>query len=425
MKLTIHGAAKEVGRSCIELETDEKERFLFDAGVKLSEHGVEPPSEIKNPEKIRSVFISHAHLDHTGYLPTLDHLGMKCPIFATGATKAITKLLLLDAFKIGRLKREPLRYGKEDIEKAISFTRRVKVNEKGQIGKLRYRYFDAGHIPGSASVVVSVNTKKILYTGDINTSDTRLLRGAKTDYMKEDIDIMITEATYGNREHENRQKTEKEFLSEIEKTIERGGSVLIPAFAVGRAQEIISLLNTVNFGVPVYLDGMARKATEIILNFPKSVKNASELRDAYRHAKSVKGRIQRQNIETKQGIFVTTSGMLTGGPVIEYMKHIAHSPRNSILLTGYQAAHTNGRLLLEKGHVFIDGWKTNIQCNVKQFDFSAHSGQSQLRKMIKNVNPGKLIINHGDYEAVEDMYEWAQMLDIDVHSPDLGDKIII
>lgn len=425
MKLIMHGAAKEVGRSCLEFITADKTRFLFDAGIKLSEHGTEFPVKIDNPAGISAAFISHAHLDHTGYLPTLDHDGMRCPIFATAATKAITKILLIDSFKIGRLKYENLGYGKEDIAKVLNFMRRVKVDEKGSINNIKFKYFDAGHIPGSASVLVKADNKKILYTGDINTNETRLLKPAKTTYLKEGIDVLITEATYGDRNHENRQQTEKQFLSEVEETIERGGSVIVPVFAVGRAQEIIMLLNSMNFGVPVCLDGMAKKATQIMLDSPRALNDARKLRNAFNRVKIVKGSIQRKNIEKRQGIFVTTSGMLTGGPIMDYLKHMCHDPENSILLTGYQAAHTNGRILLEQGHIYIDGWKTKVKSNVKQFDFSAHSGQTDLKKLIKQTNPEKLIINHGDPGAVENLHEWAHMMDINSYAPDLGDKIII
>jgi len=119
MRLIQHGAGKEVGRSCIEVITKENIRFLFDAGVKLSEEGTEYPKDINDPAGISAVFISHAHLDHVGYLPMLDHNGMRCPIFATATTKEYTKLLLADAFKIGMMKHESLGYVKEDIAKVV------------------------------------------------------------------------------------------------------------------------------------------------------------------------------------------------------------------------------------------------------------------------------------------------------------------
>lgn len=424
MKIIVHGAAKEVGRSCFEFITLDNSRFLLDAGIKLSEHGTEFPSPVKNPSEISCAFISHAHLDHTGYLPFLDHSGMKCPIISTAAAKALTKILLVDAFKIGRLKHEHLGYEKEDIDKAINFIKRVKIDEKGSINKIKFEYFDAGHIPGSAAVLVEADGKRILYTGDINTTETRLLKPAETDY-PESIGVMITEATYGDRDHPNRQLAEKEFLQEIEETIERGGSAIVPVFAVGRAQEIMLMLNTANFGVPVYLDGMAKEATDIILDFPKSVKNADELMAAYKNVRLVRGQTQRRSLAKSQAIFITTSGMLTGGPVMDYLKQMYSNPRDSILLTGYQGEHTNGRMLMEERCVFIDGWRTKVSCNVKQFDFSAHSGQSDLRKLIKQVSPERLIITHGDPAAVKSMQEWADTLDINAYAPELGESIII
>lgn len=422
MRLIIRGAAKEVGRSCMELVMDDGSRFLLDAGIKLSEAGTEFPLQVDNPSGISAVFLSHAHLDHTGYLPLLDHNGMKCPIFATSTTKILTKILLEDAFKIGRLKHQALGYEEEDIEKAMNFMRRIKIDEEGSIGKLKFEFFDAGHIPGSSYILIEAENKKIVYTGDINTNETRLLKEAESP-LPQDIDVLITEATYGDRDHPPRQQTEKEFLKEIGETIARGGSVLVPVFAVGRAQEIMLLLSKENLGIPVYLDGMAKEATELILDFPKSVKNAAELRDAYEKTRFVKGGIQRKNIVKSQGIFITTSGMVTGGPVIDYLKHMCAEPRNSILLTGYQGEHTNGRMLMENGHVFIDGWRTKVNANYKQYDFSAHAGQSGLKKMVKDMNPQKIVLNHGDPAAINAMHEWADMVDIVSYAPNIGDKI--
>lgn len=423
MKFIFHGATKEVGRSCIEAITEDGTRFLFDAGIKLSEHGTEFPERIIDPGSISCVFLSHAHVDHTGYLPVLDHQGMKCPIFATSPTKKIAELLLIDSFKIGRLKHEHLDYEKEDISQALNFMRKVKTSTEGNVGKMKFEYFDAGHIPGAASVRVDVDNKKIVYTGDIKTEETRLHKGADIGYLSEGADVLICEATYGNSDHPPRHQTEKELLNAIEETIERGGSALVPVFAVGRAQEIMMVLNSENLGIPVYLDGMAKEATDMILEYPKSIKDPVALMKAYEKVRCVKGQRQRLNIRKSQGIFVTTSGMLTGGPAMDYLKHMHNEPRNSILLTGYQGEQTNGRMLLGQGQVFIDGWKTNVACNVKQFDFSAHSGQSELKKMIKMANPHTLIFNHGDKAQIEAMKEWAEMMDIDVYAPEFGDRI--
>ncbi len=428
MELVFHGAAEEVGRSCIELLTKQNNRFLIDAGIKLSEHGTELPSPVKSPEKIKGVFISHAHLDHTGFLPTLNSRGMKCPIYATAPTKATTRLLLEDAFKIGHLKHEHLGYKKKNISRAVSMMKKVEQGQKRNAEDLMFEFMSAGHIPGSSSMIIEAKDepKRIFYTGDIKTTDTLLLNRAEADYKDMgEIDCLITEATYGNREHPDREKQENDFINSIGSTIENGGSVIIPVFAEGRAQEIMLLLHSKmpNPQAPVYIDGMSVEATKIIQKFPSHVRSAKALNKAFRSIKRVKGRIHRNKIIKKQGIFVTTSGMLTGGPVMTYMSELCQDSRNSLLLTGYQAEHTNGRALMEEGFVFIDGVRTKVKSFVKKYDFSAHSGQSELRLMIKKLNPKRVIIQHGDKEACAELAEWAEAKGFRAVVPKMDERI--
>ncbi|MCX8147247.1 MAG: MBL fold metallo-hydrolase [Candidatus Woesearchaeota archaeon] len=434
MKFIFHGAAKEVGRSCIEL-TGRKSRVLIDAGIKLSEVGTEFPVGLEDQKKLKgidAVFISHAHLDHTGFLPLLDNRGLKCPIFATEETKEITGLLLKDAFKIGRLKHEHLGYEKADIEKALAWIKNIKIDKEGNIKGINFEYFDAGHIPGSASMIIEIDKKRIFYTGDINTKDTRLLKGAETGNIK-DIDIMICESTYGDRDHPARNDEERRFVEEIKSTIENKGSVIIPVFAVGRAQEVALIINGLlgefinEDNVPIYLDGMAIDATKIIQKYPYSIKSGAELAKSLENIEFVKGEIQRENIirKSKQvpSIFITTSGMMTGGPVMDYMKSLYNNSKNSVLLTGFQGEHTNGRMLIEEGNIFIDGWRTKVMCNVKRFDFSAHAGQEELRNLVKKANPIHIIFVHGDGGPVDEMQKWARENGFNSYNPNLNEKI--
>jgi putative mRNA 3-end processing factor len=418
MKLTFHGACNEVGRSCVELETSKKTRVLLDAGIEFDEHGTKYPEKVTDLAGFKGVFLCHAHLDHSGALPLFDHQGMQCPIYCTPATKGITRILLEDAFKIGKLKHEHLNYTEQDIQKALQFTRRAKLLEEGIIDDLEFEFFDSGHIPGSASVLLEADDKRLVYTSDISVSDTRLLKGADTDYGH--VDVMITEATYGDRDHAPRDKTEKEFLDKIKEITDNGHSVIIPVFAVGRAQEILLVLQQMKWKVPIYLDGMAKEATELILNYPDSLRDEKALRKAFSNVEYVKGDIQRAKFVRQPGIFVTTSGMLTGGPVMNYIKHMFAEKGNGILLTGFQGKGTNGRLLMEHGEVYVDGWKHNVKCFYKNHDFSAHAGQSELRKLIKKTSPQTVVINHGDPEAIEALAEWASALGFKVHVPELG-----
>lgn len=424
MKLIFHGGAREVGRSCVELAVKDK-RILLDCGLKLTTEDTEYPLGVENIDKINAVFISHAHLDHTGALPLFDHKGMTCPIFTTKTTKALTRLLLKDAFKIGKINHQHMGYDKLDIKKAMSCMLRVNVNIEGNFEGIEYKYFDAGHIPGSGSILLKITTdgaeKKILYTGDINTIETRLHYAANTPFS--DIDIMLCESTYGDREHPPRERTELNFIREIKEIIANGGSVIIPVFALGRAQEIMLLLAEQKFKAPVYFEGMGIEATKIILDDADDVRDAKTLQTAFGRVKKITSASKRTEAIQKQSIIVTTSGMLTGGPVLFYLNQLYSNPKNAVLLTGYQGENTNGRLLLETGSVFIDGFKKQVKCSVKQFDFSAHAGMNQLKNLVREIRPKKLFFMHGEEQAVNNITEWAAALGIDAYAPRNNEEI--
>jgi putative mRNA 3-end processing factor len=421
-KIIFHGGAMEVGRSCIEVSTDSK-RLLLDCGLKITQHDSEYPIGFKFVNDIDAVFISHAHLDHTGALPLLDHKGMNCPIFATKATKALTRLLLKDAFKIGKINHQHLGYNKLDIKKVLSCMSRVKIDVKGQFNGISYEYFDAGHIPGAATIFLDVEGQTFLYTGDLNTIPTYLHNPAETDFPK--VDILICESTYGDREHPDRQKTEMDFMKSLEATIAKGGSVIIPVFALGRSQEILLLLAKHKFKIPIYFDGMGITATDIAINNPESIKDARALKQALQKVKTVKSANDRMDAVKRQSIIVTTSGMLTGGPIMHYLKYMHNNPRHAILITGYQGEETNGRLLLEQKQIYIDGWRKGVSCHVEQFDFSAHAGMSELKELVRKIRPKKVFFVHGEKESVQNLQEWASALGMEAYAPKLGDVIEI
>ncbi len=419
MKFVMHGAAQEVGRSCIEVNT-KGTRFLLDAGVKISPD-IDYPTPIENLKGIDVVFISHAHLDHSGMLPMFDYQGLNCPIIGTAATRAITYELLIDSYEIDRLKKNRVVYQKADVRRIAQSIRIHGLNEWYKFKNIRFKLYDAGHIPGSTSVMVNADNKNILYTGDINTDPTLLLNQADTNY-EEDVDVLIIDSTYGDRDHPDRKSTEDDFIATVREKFEKG-SVLVPAFAVGRAQELMILLNKKKFGLPIYLDGMARRVTKDLFNYPDDVRDIGALKNSFHNLKEVHGMRERANIVKERAVFMTTSGMLDGGPVIEYLKHFHFDPDTSILLTGYQAEGSNGRNLLTSRHVKLDNQRVTVKSFVKQFDFSAHAGMTGLRNLIKKTNPKALILNHGDPPAIAALKEYAESIGIKAYAPKLNDKI--
>jgi putative mRNA 3-end processing factor len=425
MKLIFHGAAQEVGRSCIELQTN-KERYLLDCGVKFKDYGLEYPTKVFEIPELDGVFLSHAHLDHSGALPFFEHHNLPSPIFTTIQTLGITRILLKDSYKIARIKRIYPAYDKLDLKEVRKDTKLVRFDRDYKHKSIKFRFYNAGHIPGSAAIKITAENKTLVYTGDMNTRDTMLMIPADNDYG--DVDVFITESTYGYRKLPDREQTKKAFLDKIEEVINRGGSALIPVFALGRAQEVLLMLSERRWRVPIYFEGMCKKITRKILSNPsKYVKNKSLLAKMYYKKVQIIGSPRRRNMALrKPGIYVTTSGMMQGGPVLSYVKELWHDPRNAILLMGFQCKRTNGRMLLEEHYLYIDGWKTDVKCEIQKYDFSGHMSQENIKDLIKKVNPKILIIQHGDPKSVANIKEWAEKnMKCKVYGPVVGDEIII
>ncbi|MBT4540606.1 MBL fold metallo-hydrolase [Candidatus Woesearchaeota archaeon] len=428
MKIQFLGSAQEVGRSCIVVN----DWMLFDAGIKIGKGASEHPQDFSEKD-IKAVFISHAHLDHTGALPLLNHMGLRCVIYATKMTRAITKILLADSIHIEEIKGQHPAYTEENINNILSYFSYTDFNrwyEEKSIN-MRYKFYNAGHIPGSASILVEFDDsnkggqrRKIFYTGDINATDTNLMQGLTYQKDKDlrNVDVMISETTYGGRDHPNREEQENEFLKIISYTLNNHGSVLIPAFAVGRSQEILLMLAKKNFNVPIYLDGMGKKVTDLCLNQNKFVRDGKAFRKAIDKVEYIKDHKQRKRIVQSQAIIVTTSGMMDGGPIMDYIKYFYHDKNNAILLTGYQAEESNGRRLLEHGYVEVDNKTYDVKAFVKKFDFSAHSGQKELIEMIKGINPKHLILNHGDPEEMNEFILKLKSVK-EIHVPVLGEVV--
>ncbi len=213
MKLIFHGGAKEVGRSCIELQT-QGDRYLLDAGIKFKEGGFEYPDKVIDYPDIDGLIISHAHLDHSGALPLFEHYNIICPIFCTRLTLALTKILLKDSYKIERIRNLHPAYNNTDLKKVEKSVTLLDYDKLITHRKINFILRNAGHVPGSAMTLIEAEGKKILYTGDTKLKTTEVMKGAFTDY--QDIDVLIIESTYGARELPDRNELKKKFLDKIE-----------------------------------------------------------------------------------------------------------------------------------------------------------------------------------------------------------------
>jgi putative mRNA 3-end processing factor len=429
MKIIFHGAAQEVGKSCIEIQTNGK-RYIMDAGIKFSSHGNQYPKDLEKIFSLDGVFISHAHLDHSGALPLLEHKKLNCPIYLTKLTWKTTNMLLSDSYHLEKLKHLHPAYVERDIKAIERDLRFVQYDKeyKTPDGKITFSYINSGHIPGGASIIMNIEGKTLVYTADINTEPTQLMVESEL-HKYSNIDILITENTYGDREHPDRKIVEKEFLETIQECIKNGGNAIIPVFGVGRSQEILILLHQLDKNIPIVLDGMSRKLTKYYIESSDPyIKNKDKLQEVYERCHIVQNGKERPEIAKKTGqIIVSTSGMVQGGPIVSYIEHMLHDSKNYIILTGYQGKGTNGRTLLEDRVFWSHHQQFPVKAQIKKFDFSAHYGQKAIRELICKIKPKNLILQHGDPEALCETRAFAHenLPNTNVFLPACGDIIEI
>jgi len=381
----------EVGRSGVLVDTG-TEKIVLDYGVRIKE--VPPIFPIEVDGRPDAVLLSHAHLDHSGALPVFVAKNNGCPIYSIDINRELVQLLLKDSLKISREEGVKLPFDKSDVKKTINNFLDVKYRKPYKIKKSIATAYDAGHIPGS--IMWHVQTEhNILYTGDFNTVDTRLLK--KADFDLPDIDILITESTYAQRDHPDRKKTEKELINTIESTLAVDGVTLIAGFAVGRIAEILLVLDHYGIDYPLFIDGMAKKAITIENKHKRLLKNPEALDKALKKVSYISSDKYRKKIIKQPAVILTTSGMLNGGPVVWYIKKLFDNRDCSLILTGFQVEDTPGKILLETGKFVTKGVDLEVKMLVKRLDFSAHLGRTELFDFIKKLNPEQIFCMHGDH----------------------------
>ncbi|MEW6070906.1 MAG: MBL fold metallo-hydrolase, partial [Candidatus Thermoplasmatota archaeon] len=329
MKIQFLGGAEEVGKLGLLLEISNT-KLLLDYGFTP---GKPPKYPLESPE-VDLALLSHCHIDHSGMLPWLCRK-YDTPIVSTCLTAWLTELLARDSLKVAKLEGYPIPFQKSDVRKMSENFNFIKYNEVIDFAGLEIKFHSSGHIPGSTMFEIS-GEKKLLFTSDLNTINTELVWGAhpvKCDYL-------FTEGTYAGREHQQRELVKKKFLAKIEEVVDRGGKVIIPVFAVGRAQEILLVLQNTHYSK--WLDGMSKEVNLLMLEGAQYLRNAKVLKKAIASTKIVRSETARRRAIKDCEVIITTSGMLDGGPVLEYIKKLNYE-KNAILLTGYQVKGSNGR----------------------------------------------------------------------------------
>ncbi len=429
IRVSYLGGAREVGRSCLFLQTPES-RILLDCGVNIASDKDAYPY-LESPEfninDLDAVVLTHSHLDHCGFIPYLFKYGYKGPVYCTAPTRDVSALLLLDYVKIMRSNaKEPI-FTVDDIKEMVKHTICLDYNEVSDITPdVRITLYNAGHILGSSMVHLHVGNglHNLLYTGDMKFGKTRLLDPAVTSFPR--LETLMIESTYGGRENilQSRKECENEFADIIKRTIERKGKVLVPVLGSGRAQEVLLIIedlirNNKLDKIPVFIDGMVWDVTAIHTAYPEFLNNNIRklifhkdqnpfLADIFKRVGSQKERTQVLE-ETGSCVILATSGMLVGGPSVQYLKELADNPKNSLVFVCYQGEGSLGRRI-QRGEkeMSIDSNKeiTQIKMEVYTIEgFTGHSGRKQLLNFVYKCDPKpkKVIVNHGESSRCLDL----------------------
>ena len=433
VRLSCLGGGRQVGRSCLYLQTPES-RILLDCGINVAANEDKDAYPILdapefNISDIDAVIVSHSHLDHCGFVPLLFKYGYRGPVYCTAPTRDVMALLCLDYVKIAKGEGKDPIYSTDDVKEMVKHTITLEYEEVSDITPdVRITLYNAGHILGSAMVHMHIGNglHNFLYTGDLKYNRTNLLEPAVTQFPR--LETLMIESTYGGKDNITPSLKEcyNQFGEIIESTIKRKGKVLIPVLGVGRAQEILLIVEKmIREGklpkdVPVYIDGMVWDVTAIHTAYPEFLNNNVRklifhkdsnpfLNESFRRVGSKKER--KEVIEGGPCIIMATSGMLIGGPSVEYLKGIGDDARHSLVFVSYQGEGSLGRRIQrgERDIVFSYGQKQEMlpmKLEVHTVDgLTGHSTRKELMNYVYKCNPKpkKIIINHGENSRCLDL----------------------
>lgn len=430
------GAGQEVGRSCILLSFSDKKRILLDCGVHMgySNNQKYPNFDLLlkkyKKEDINDIIdialVTHFHLDHCAALPILtEEKGYKGPIFASEPTKAIIPYMLTDYMNVS--KDVIYKYTDKKISNCCSLIKVIFLHQTKEIDGVKITSYYAGHVLGAVMFLIEYNNLKVVYTGDYNTSADRHLRACFID--KVQPDVLISESTYGTVIRDWKKTRENFFMEKIKETFDRGGKVLIPVFALGRAQEFFVLIEDIwsktNWKYPVYYSsGLSSK----VHFFYKFFSNWLNYNINYQIKKNCKNPFDLENIKKYERIYgkleqpmlvLATPGMLHGGTSMQIFKEWCNDPKNTIIIPGYCVKGTLGNLVLGGAKkVGIDNKFYNVRMEVAKMSFSAHADNRGILRLVEYLQPKNVVFVHGEKKRMEELgYYIKKEMEINCYCP--------
>ena len=420
VNIKVLGAAGEVGRSGFLVNCDGT-NLLLDYGVMFAKKRTDPPIyplHVK-PKDVDAAVITHAHLDHSGCIPSLFN-GGNTSVYSTSPTLDLSMLLIEDMLKIEKNKHS-FHYG--HANSMLRNSKEIRFKEPVKVGNATFELRSSGHVIGGSTVLVEANNKRLFYTGDINPNGSRMLPKADLDIG--DIDMLITESTYSQSEQMPRNESENGLIEFANEVMDRKGVLFVPSFSVERSQEIACVLKNANFKHPVVMDGMALKVNDIMLRYPEYLKDMRIFADVINNAFLIRSHNDRKRAISEPCVVISPAGMLVGGNAVFYIQELASNDKNGIAMVSYQGEGTPGKKLLETGKVSTRGKDIKVKATVKQFQFSGHGDRTALFDMIKNIkgNP-KVLTVHGDENSCTKFAEEIQeKFGLDAHAPKIGEEI--
>jgi len=420
IEVSFLGGATTIGASCTLIRVGDT-LLVVDCGVRYAGPSALPDLAPLAETAVDAVLVTHAHMDHSGGLPVISEACRGAPVLATPPTIDLVAILLQDALRLmngpereGEL---PL-YSERQVDQLLAAFVPVKYHQPIRIKDVEVRWLPAAHILGAAMILLKTPAGTVLFTGDYSVSAQHTVPAlGRPDFQ---ADLVISEATYGERLHEDRKAAEERLLSQVREVVARGGRVLIPAFAVGRAQEVLLILKRARRNgtlpeVPVFVDGMVRAVCSVYGKHEAYVSRhlVHEIRRSP-HAfytdmiqPVTRPEDRKRALATSPGIIVASSGMLAGGPSLAYAQALVQNPQDAIFLTGYQDEESPGRALLDLART--EGPKElklgqatfPVACSFGTYGLSAHADRMQMVSFIEALEPKTVVLVHGDEKAKE------------------------